>query len=106
MFNQDIIIDQEAFAKAINEFEALSARLEKLRIKIEGMMDALEKGFDTPAGRKFLSSCTEHLFQPMKDQKVVLEHLAETLRDAQNEYAAVFTKYDELNTAVKRIGES
>ena len=100
LFNKDVILDQAAFAAAAKQFEELSLRLQKLDEEIEDMLEILQSGFDTPAGRTFVESCRENLNQPMKDQKVVLEHISQTLADVMQIYSGVFTKYEELNRTV------
>ena len=105
MFDKDIVLDEAAFQKAVDDFAALSKRLESLRKELDEMMKELKKGFDTPAGRKFISSCQTNLFQPMNDQKVVLDHISETLKESKVQYSSVFAKYEEMNAAMKRVGD-
>ncbi len=100
LFSDDIILDEEAFKKASTDLDALSERLNKLNGEIEDMLKLLEKGFNTPAGRKFIKACQNNLRQPMKDQKAVLEHISQTLKDVSSKYDAVFTEYTNLNSAI------
>ena len=101
IFSDDIILDEEAFQKASSDFEDLSTRLQNLNSEIEEMLTNLQKGFNTPAGRKFINSCRDNLRQPMSDQKVVLAHISETLAQIRQLYAPVFTEYDTLNRAIE-----
>jgi len=101
LFSDDIILDEEAFKKASDDFSALSIRLQKLDEEIEDMLLDLQKGFDTPAGRKFVNACRNNLRQPMNDQKVVLEHISQTLLEVREMYAKVFSEYESLNAAIK-----
>lgn len=101
LFNDDIVLDEEAFQKASDDFAALSTRLQNLDKEIEEMLTTLQKGFDTPAGRKFVDSCRKNLRQPMDDQRIVLEHISETLLEVRQMYAAVFSEYDAINTAIR-----
>ena len=106
MFEKDIVLDEEAFAAAIKDYDALKTRLEKLRGDIEKMLELLQTGFNTPAGRKFVSSCKTNLFTPLNDQARVLEHISTTLAECKSSYAVVFTKYKELNKAIEDVQNS
>lgn len=101
VFRYDIVLDQEAFNKAISDFSTLSTRLEKLRADIEDILETLETGFDTPAGRKFINSCKSNLIKPMNDQKLVIDHIFEALTESQKAYESVFSEYQDLNSTIK-----
>ncbi len=101
LFNDDIILDEAAFQNAAQRLEELSIRLQNLDNDIEDMLTTLQKGFDTAAGRKFVESCRQNLNQPMKDQKLVLDHISQTLAEVRAKYAVVFSEYQALNAAVK-----
>lgn len=105
LFTEDIILDEEAFNKASNDFDALAGKLEKLRTDIQDMLTELHKGFDTPAGTKLINSCEKHLFKPLDDQKIVLEHISSTLLESKRQYDSVFQKYEELQTAINQAKE-
>ncbi|MBQ8298180.1 MAG: hypothetical protein IJX77_10410 [Ruminococcus sp.] len=96
----DIILDESAFSEAISGFADLSTELQNLRNDIEGLLAVLKTGFDTPAGRKFISSCEKNLLEPLDRQKLVLEHISGTLKEAKGSYSTVFTEYEELNAAI------
>lgn len=100
VFGKDIILDEEAFNKAVSDFEELSGKLQSLRKDIEEMMTGLKEGFDTPAGRKFIKACETNLYKPMDDQKIVLDHIAETLQLSRQNYESVFTSYSELTQTI------
>lgn len=102
IFGEDIVLDEAAFDKAIEEFAVLGVKLQTLRTEITTMLDILKAGFDTPAGRKFLASCEENLYQPLDAQKIVLDHISRTLRDAKTAYSSVFQEYEALQTAIKQ----
>ena len=53
----DVVLDDAAFEKAIADFSDLAVQLQSLRDDIVDLLDVLKKGFDTPAGRKFIRSC-------------------------------------------------
>ncbi len=101
LFSEDIILDEEAFKKASDDFAALSIRLHNLDEEIEDMLLTLQKGFDTPAGKKFVEACRNNLRQPMNDQKLVLEHISQTLAEVRVMYSKVFREYESLNAAIK-----
>ena len=100
VFRDDIVLDQEAFSKASKDLAVLSKRLEDLDREIGEMMSELERGFNTPAGRKLVKACKNNLSKPMKDQKAVLKHISTTLTDVQNMYAALFREFEGLNKAL------
>jgi len=100
LFDKDITIDEEAFAKASGDFEVLSADLEKLRGKIETMLTTLSKGFDTPCGVKFYKSCSDNLLKPIGEQKIVIDHIKDALNTAKTQYQSVFEAYRALNSSV------
>lgn len=103
VFGQDIVLDQAAFDTAISDFAALSEQLQQLRNDIEQMLNILKAGFDTPAGRKFLSSCEKNLFQPLDAQKLVLEHISQTLSQSRQAYESVFREYEALQAAINQV---
>ncbi len=98
---EDIILDEEAFQAASDDFAALSGRLQRLDEEIEDMLVTLQSGFDTPAGRKFVEGCRKNLRQPMNDQKAVIEHISQTLAEVQRMYTKVFGEYEEMNAAIR-----
>ncbi|MBQ3940414.1 MAG: hypothetical protein II723_04810 [Oscillospiraceae bacterium] len=99
--NQDIVLDDAAFEKASARFDELSAKVQALRADIEGMLQTLQSGFDTPAGRLFVTSCRNNLLEPLDQQKLVLDHISESLSDAKSEYASVFAEYENLNRVLR-----
>ena len=105
-FDTDIVLDEAAFNTAISDFADLSVKLQKLRSDIEAMLELLESGFDTPAGRKFVNSCKNNLLIPLDDQKAVLEHISETLQQSRQKYSAVFTAYSALQGAIQQARQT
>ena len=103
VFGQDIVLDEEAFQQAIQDFNGLNKQLQQLRNDIEEMLDDLKTGFDTPAGRQFIASCRDNLLKPLDDQKLVLDHISETLEQSERAYRPVFDEYEALNNAIKGI---
>ena len=103
MFTKDILLDQDKFKTAADQFEILSKDMSDLRSDIDRLLDELATGFDTPAGRKFISSCKSNLLQPMDDQADVILHVSENLRQVRMKYESVFTEFTELNNAIKSI---
>lgn len=93
---KSIVLDEEAFAKAASDFEDLSQKINSLRKDIESMLDDLQRGFDSPAGRKFMDSCRNNLIKPMEEQKIVVDHISETLRKCTDAYRSVFDEYREV----------
>lgn len=105
ILGKDIVLDQEAFQRASQEFDVLSQDLQTLRSDIEKMLTEIAKGFDSPAGKKFIQSCKDHLLQPLDDQKIVLDHVVANLQMCKNEYQTVFDGYRELNAAIQNMAE-
>lgn len=68
-FSEDIVLDEEAFDKAIEDFSALSDKLQRLRLEVEDMISTLRVGFDTPAGAKFIKSCEKTYFNRWMPKK-------------------------------------
>ena len=97
----DIVLDEEAFDKAINDFADLAIKLQSLRSDIDELLMILKQGFDTPAGRKFIGSCETCLLEPLERQKLVIEHVSATLKDVKGTYSPVFTEYKNLNNESK-----
>jgi uncharacterized protein YukE len=93
---KSIVLDEEAFTKASNDFDDLSQKINSLRKDIESMLDDLQRGFDSPAGRKFMDSCRNNLIKPMEEQKIVVDHISETLRKCTDAYRSVFDEYREV----------
>ncbi len=102
VFGKDLLLDEEAFDKAVQQFADLGSRLQQLRTDIEEMLMHLKVGFDTPAGRKFLSSCEKNLLTPLDDQKLVLDHISTTLLESKQAYTAVFQEYENLQAAINQ----
>lgn len=97
----DIILDDEAFDKAIADFANLAVQLQSLRDDVESLLGKLKSGFDTPAGRKFINSCESNLLVPLDRQKLVIDHISSTLNEVKSSYSTVFTEYENLNTAIQ-----
>lgn len=103
ILSDDIVLDEEAFNTAISDFAALAGQLQELRSEIESMLDILKTGFDTPAGAKFINSCEKNLFQPLDAQKIVLDHISETLTESRQTYESVFRTYEALQSAINQV---
>ena len=103
--NRNIVLDQIEFEKAAAEFETLSNDLSQLKSRIENLLKELMDGFDTPAGARFFQAVNNRLLDPMRDQAVVLEHVADNLRRANSSdrYQQVFSEYQSLNSSIGRI---
>ncbi len=97
----DVLLDDSAFSKAISDFAELAVKIQSLRDDVEGLLEMLKKGFDTPAGRKFVNSCENNLLEPLDRQKLVIEHISSTLNDVKGEYSTVFTEYQSLNNTIR-----
>lgn len=102
VFNRDIVLDEEAFEQAMADFEDLSGKLQSLRDEIDRTLETLQTGFDTPAGRKFVTSCRNNLIKPLEDQRDVLNHISDTLQRSRQEYSTVFREYESLQTTIRQ----
>lgn len=96
-----VVLDDEAFNTASTAFNELAASLQSLRNDVEEMLEALRTGFDTPAGRKFMSSCESNLIEPLEQQKLVIEHISSTLTMAKDKYSPIFDEYGQLNAQIR-----
>lgn len=103
ILGKDIVLDQEAFQKAAQDMSQLAGKLQQLREDIQQMLAKIKEGFNTPAGTKFIQSCESHLLQPLDDQKIVIDHVAENLNLCKTEYQSVFDGYRDLNTTIKNL---
>lgn len=101
MFTKDILLDDDKFSNASERFSTLASDIENLRKDISSLLEELEKGFDTPAGKKFVNSCKNGLLQPMDDQAAVVKHVSDNLTMARSKYESVFTEYMQLNNSIK-----
>lgn len=102
IFKKDIVLDEEAFQTAVNEFSELSKQMNSLKEEVTEMLQLLKRGFDTPAGEKFIQSCEKALLKPMEDQRLVIGHISETIADVKKQYESVFQEYEELNRSINR----
>ena len=100
LLNYNILLDEEAFAKASDDLEALSNDLENLSSKIETFLSLLKTGYDTSAGIKFCNVCETNLLKPMNEQRLVLNHISKTLSSAKTQYQSVFDAYRDLNNSI------
>lgn len=98
--NREILLDDDALRTASASIQTLCDNLETLRTEIEGGLKNLKNGFDTPAGRKYIASCEHSLIQPLKDLKVVLDHVSANLNTAAQTYQPVFQEYQQLNNSI------
>lgn len=103
LFSKDILLDEEAFQKASTDYADLAQKMEELQTEISNLLDELEKGFDTPAGRKFIKSCRNGLLEPMRKQSIVISHVSTNLSQAQRQYQSVFKEYKALNNTINNI---
>jgi hypothetical protein len=102
VLSKNILLDSDIFKSAADQFAALSDEMSALRKDIASLLDELEKGFDTPAGRKFIKSCRNGLLQPMDDQAVVIKHVSDNLSMARSKYETVFTEFQALNNIINQ----
>lgn len=103
LFASDIIIDEEAFRHAVSDFDSLIQSIDGLKNQITDMLNTLRTGMDTPAGRKFMSSCNGCLLEPIEQQKIVISHIAEALSISVEKYSDVFEGYERLQTTLNKI---
>ena len=103
IFTKTIVLDQDKFQKASNDFATLSRQMEQLQQDISSMLSELSKGFDTPAGRRFMNSCQKNLLDQLKDQADVIRHVSDNLKTARSEYESVFTEFGALNSTINSV---
>lgn len=100
-FTKDILLDEDKFSAASQQLATLATDINQLKKDISTLLSELERGFDTPAGKKFIASCRNGLLQPMDDQAVVVKHVSDNLTMARNKYESVFAEYMQLNNSIK-----
>lgn len=99
---EDVVLDESAFAKAAEDFENLSNQLESLSRDVEEMLSCLKEGFDTPAGVKFINSCEKALIRPLEEQRLVLAHIKDTLYGSKKMYQTIFNEYEVLQNTINK----
>lgn len=97
---EDIVLDEEAFLRAIEEFAELGNQLQSLRNDVTEMLNDLHAGFNTPAGNRFIAACEHNLFIPLDEQKKVIDHISDTLKQAKQKYESVFREYESLQNTI------
>ena len=103
LFTKTIVLDQGKFQKASSDFAELSRQMEQLQQDISSLLSELSRGFDTPAGRRFMDSCQKNLLDQLKDQADVIQHVSDNLKTARSEYESVFTEFGALNRMIDSI---
>lgn len=96
----DIVLDEESFETASKDLAALSTRLEDFQTKMNGLLDDLQKGIDTPAGRKFIATCKGQLTKPINSQAKVINQVSTNLKMAQTSYETVFESFKSINEQI------
>lgn len=97
-----IVLNSEKFENAAEQFAVLSDEMSKFRRDISLLLEELEKGFDTPAGHRFINTCRKSLLQPIDDQAGVIRHVSDNLKTARSKYESVFTEFEALNNIIKK----
>lgn len=103
LFTKNIVLDQGKFHKAASDFAVLSRQMEQLQKDISTLLVELTRGFDTPAGRRFMDSCQKNLLDQLKDQADVMKHVSDNLKTACSEYESVFTEFGALNRIIDSV---
>lgn len=103
LFTKTIVLDQDKFQKASDDFAELSRQMEQLQQDISSLLTELNRGFDTPAGRRFMDSCQKNLLDQLKDQADAIKHVSDNLKTARSEYESVFTEFGALNRTISSI---
>ncbi len=93
---KDIIIDEEAFSRSVEQFHELISDIYKLHKDVGDMLTILIRGYDTPAGRKFINACRIFVLEPLIEQEIVIEQVIKNLELAKNGYQSVFEEYRQL----------
>lgn len=106
MVGAEIHVDEDAFDKAIEDFYGLAEKLAKLKSQIEDLLSGLKTGFDTPAGRQLLATIDDNLYVPLEAQKLVIEHITETLRQAKEDYEPLFAEYENLQNTINQYNQN
>lgn len=94
---KDILLNDEWLNGTAETLNAIAQQSRDLRDLVEKLLDELQKGLDTPAGRRLVISTATLLLQPLRDQSEMMDHVAESLRTAGSTYRSVFEEYKALN---------
>lgn len=94
---KDIILDDQAFEEAKNGLLQLAKDIKSLYNDLNEALKTLQTGFDTEAGRKYVSACRKDILTQMAAQFTVVREITVTLNNAKNKYSGVFTEYENLN---------
>ena len=97
---RDLVVDESALEKASQDFSDLTAKVQSLSTALQGGVDAMKPGYDTPAGRAFEKCCQTVLIAKLDEFRQELEDMAGKLSDAKSKYQPVFTQYEELNQKI------
>jgi len=90
---KDIVIDEEAFDRAVSQFQELCEDINKLLVDVGDMLTVLVRGYDTPAGKKFINACRIHVLSPILEQEKIINQIAKSLIIAKDGYRSVFEEY-------------
>lgn len=101
LFTKNILLDQDAFQTASAKLDQLVADIKSLRSDIEDMLDDLQTGFDSDAGRKFVSAVEGHLLTPLEQQQLTIEFTAGVLKQVIGTYEPSFTQFKVLNDSIQ-----
>lgn len=103
VFNRDITLDQDEFETTSIKLAQLSKDMNDLKKEIQGLLDDLKEGFNTPAGKKFFKAYGKTLIEPMGQQVIVIDHISKNLNEAKQLYSSVFEEYRALNSSINNI---
>lgn len=92
-----ILLDDAKLSEAAIKMTQIASDMTDLKKQIQGLLENMKSGYNTPAGRKFQEVCSTGLLQLFDDQIAVINHVAENLNTAKNEYQSVFDEYRALN---------
>lgn len=101
-FSKNILLDEDAFEKAVKEFSELSKSMKTFEKEIQSLLAKLKEGFNTPAGAKFTTACENGLLKALEDQANVIGHVSENLGNAKHSYQSVFQEYAQLNAIIEQ----
>jgi len=98
---RDILLDQNELDRASREMESLSSDVVNFKNTIEGLLDNLLIGFNTPAGRQFVATSREGVLNQLEQQAASIEHVANNLTEARDMYQSVFEEFASLNNNIR-----
>ena len=91
------IFFEESLDTAKNNYSSYAGDMELLKTKLETAVDDIRSGWDTEAGETFFAKFDDEWKKNFDDYIAVINHMAENMQIAINEYQEIVNEAEELN---------